>query len=65
MKKTMTFVIVNYLSSQSPFETYDIKDEKIVKRKTTLLEKLLRTASFISYIPTTFTILRYFFAYRK
>ena len=61
----MTFVIVNYLSSQSPFETWDVKEDKVVKRKTTFIEKLLRAASVISYIPTTFTILRYLLTYRK
>jgi len=61
----MTFVIVNYLSSQSPFETWDVKEDTFVKRKTTLFEKLLRAASVISYVPTTFTILRYLLTYRK
>ena len=61
----MTFVIVNYLSSQSPFETYDIREERFIKRKTTLFEKCLRTISLLYYVPTTWSILRYFLAYRK
>jgi len=59
------WVIVNYLSPQSPFETWDVKEENYVRRKTTLFEKLLRTLSFISYVPTTLTLLRYFHDLQK
>ena len=61
----MTFVIVNYLSSSSPFETFDVREDKIVKRKTTAFEKLLKLASIVSYVPTTWTLFRYLLTYRK
>ena len=61
----MSFVIVNYLSSSSQFETWDVKEEKLVKRKTTRFEKLLKLLSLISYIPSTYSIARYFFDSRK
>ena len=61
----MTFVIVNYLNSQSPFETFDVREDKIIKRKSTFFEKFLRTASILSYVPTTLTVFRYLFGYRK
>ena len=61
----MTYIIVNYLSPQSPFETWDVREEKVLKRKTTPFEKLLKVISIVSYIPTTVSILRYFFSLRK
>jgi hypothetical protein len=61
----MTFVIVNYLSSQSLFETWDVREDEVGKTKGTYLEKILKVASLISYVPTTFTILRYLLRYRK
>jgi|TARA_B110000495_G_C22604948_1_gene361495 hypothetical protein len=61
----MTFVIVNYLSSQSLFETWDVREDEVGKTKGTYLEKIFKVASLISYVPTTFTILRYLLRYRK
>ena len=59
------WVVVNYLSSSSPFETFDVREDRIVKRKTTLFEKIFRAVSLLSYLPTTFSILRYFLALKK
>jgi hypothetical protein len=61
----MSFVIVNYLNTSSPYETYDVHEDKILKRKTTLFENALRVASFFSYIPTTYSLIKYFLRIKK
>ena len=63
--ENMTFVIVNYLSSNSLFETWDVKENKIVKKKTSIFEKIIKLLSIVSYIPTSLTLLRYLLSHRK
>ena len=60
MCKMTGFVIVNFLSSQSPYETFDVREDKILQRKTSIFEKILRVLSVASYVPTTYSLIKYF-----
>jgi hypothetical protein len=64
-RQEMTWVIVNYINSQSPFETWDVKKNKIVKKKTSIFEKIIKLLSIVSYIPTSLTLLRYLLSHIK
>ena len=58
------WVVVNYLNNNSEFETFDVKENRFIKKKNTF-EKFLRLASLLSYIPTSVGIVQYFLAPRK
>jgi hypothetical protein len=57
----MTWVIVNYFGN-SNFESWDICPEtKTIRKKVSLVGKVIQTISLLSYIPTTLSICSFIF----